>query len=243
MTVTNEIVGWVSNFRVRMLLQGALMLPNAQMLIDLLIDNMSARRTDSVWPSLVVVYEFISLHRRMQWERIFNPFRVQGDRAGATTNEETGLNFAVVAERPTKAILLRWRGWRPRFQTFLNFYSNFGWALTLPWHQLHELANCLVGKIGDNHLSLRQTLVIEWVLDFLLGLSSMQSVSVMTLITGSLVTGLPEADLSDLRRDEERVMQEFLNSPPLTFGKKFITASRRTSLLGERGKRFERFCV
>ena len=49
-----------------MLLQGALMLPNAQMLIDLLIDNMSARRTDSVWPSLVVVYEFISLHRRMQ---------------------------------------------------------------------------------------------------------------------------------------------------------------------------------
>ena len=64
----------------------------------------------------------------------------------------------------------------------------------------------------------------------------MPSISFTTVISGTLETEFSEADFSDLRRVEERVMQEALNSSAM-LGKKFITASRRTSLLGERGRR------
>ena len=63
-----------------------------------------------------------------------------------------------------------------------------------------------------------------------------------TFITGSLVTGLLDADFNDLLRVEERVIQDTLNSLPLTSGKKFFIVSLKVVGLCERGMRFSLLC-
>lgn len=75
-----------------------------------------------------------------------------------------------------------------------------------------------------------QTLVIECSFDFFLRLFSMQALSVTTT-TALGNAGLLEADFNDLRRLEERVIQD---SSLVRHGKRFIIVERRADFFGER---------